>query len=56
MRDLHKIILVFDVCLRVAMVLIGYNRHEPNILRSFWDSLFAGTIKTLPNLRPVRVF
>ena len=36
--------MVNDV-LKVSMVLISYNRHEPNMfMRWFWDLFLAGTI------------
>ena len=47
---------MFDVFLEVSMALIGYSRHEPNMLRSFGDLFFAGTIKPPPILKPVRMF
>ena len=57
MRGLYKTLMVFDDSLKVSMVLVGYNRHEPNMLRSFWELSLAGTIKKPPpNVQPVRLF
>ena len=35
----------------VSMVLIGYNKHEPDMLRCFWYLYFAGTIKPPANTK-----
>ena len=42
--------------LKVSMVLIGYNKHEPNMLRWFWDVFFAGTMNSLKYKNPFSGF
>ena len=53
-RHFYNIIVTVNDYLKVSMVLIGSNRNEPNMLRSFWDLFFAGTIKRPPSNKKAR--